>query len=180
MAKDIKPRVRRSGKPFTAERLRELVHYAPDTGIFTRLKGWGAKSPAGKPIGSVDANGYVVFSIDGVQDYAHRFAWLYMTGEWPEPKVDHENQNRGDNRWSNLRTATHAENLWNRGKSKVNTSGIKGVSLGHHGRWRATLKVGRKQIHLGYHATKERAAEAYAEGARRFHGEFACTGEADA
>jgi hypothetical protein len=162
-----------SRKASMGERLRDLLHYDPDTGVFTRLKGWGKKSPAGKKLGSIDAAGYVVFSIEGVQDYGHRFAWLYMTGEWPASKIDHENQNRSDNRWSNIRAATQAENLRNRGKNKNNTSGFKGVSIAPHGRWRATIRVSGKQIHLGHYSTKEEAAVAYANGARRHHGAFA-------
>jgi hypothetical protein len=59
----------------------------------------------------------------------HRLAWLYMVGVWPDDEIDHWNRDPSDNRFTNLRDATHAKNGFNSGKRSNNSSGRKGVSL---------------------------------------------------
>jgi carbon monoxide dehydrogenase subunit G len=151
-----------SRKPLTAGRLRELLHYDPETGVFTR---------DGRQVGTPHGTGYIVLRVDGANYYAHRLAWLYVKGEWPVGFIDHRDRFRGNNRFANLRDSSNGQNLRNRGATKANTSGFKGVSR-HRNRWRATIKAGGKQINLGHHKTKELAAAAYAEAAKRLHGEF--------
>lgn len=88
--------------------------------------------------------------------------------------VDHINGNILDNRKSNLRICTHAENTRNRGIRSDNKTGFKGVSLSESGRrFAARIKVNYKNIRLGYFEKKEDAARAYDKAAREFHGEFA-------
>ncbi len=158
----------------TQERLRELLRYDPDTGIFTWLKPagrWG-RIPAGTAAGYADTHGYIKLSIGarrGGRPYAHRLAWLYMTGEWPT-QVDHINGNRADNRWSNLRVATPKQNAANRGAQANNTSGAKGVT------WYPPLQKWHVQCakrHIGYFPTVELAAAAYLNAARVHYGDFA-------
>ena len=72
----------------TVERLRDALHYNPDTGTFTWLisgcgPGGGGVRGVGKPAGRISRAGYVRLSLDCVRYRAHRLAWLYMTGEWP-------------------------------------------------------------------------------------------------
>lgn len=86
--------------------------------------------------------------------------------------VDHINGDPLDNRRANLRLCTHAQNMKNRRLHRNNTSGFKGVWR-RRNRWRAEIKVEGQRISLGTFATIEEAAAAYAEGAHRFHGEFA-------
>lgn len=89
--------------------------------------------------------------------------------------VDHVNQNRLDCRRENLRLATKAENMQNRGKTKVNTSGYKGVSLRKDtGKYSAQIKVHGKFISLGCYLTLEEAHQAYCDAALKYHGNFAC------
>jgi hypothetical protein len=110
------------------------------------------------------------------------FPWgrmVYMAREIMNPpdgmKVDHiREQNTLDNRRSNLRICTNAQNSYNRGKNKNNTSGFKGVSL-FAGKWRALIAINGKLIHLGYYSTAEQAAKAYDAKAKELHGEFART-----
>jgi hypothetical protein len=150
----------------TAQRLRELLHYDPETGVFTRI----AKShrtanrmPLGPIPGSPSDNLYMRIGVDGFRHFAHRLAWLYMTGEWPSADVDHINRDRQDNRWANLRSATRSENMQNTVIGRQNKSGYKGVSwLKHHQQWHAHFKVNKKNVHVGYFATAEEAAAAYA------------------
>ena len=87
----------RSRPPITQERLKELVRYDPETGLFTSIKkrrGCKLGSILGTSIGKAE---YLVMHLDYQLYYAHRLAWFYMTGEWPDPEVDHENGRRTDN-----------------------------------------------------------------------------------
>lgn len=115
--------------------------------------------------------------IGGANLLAHRVVYLLATGSDPkEMNIDHINGDGTDNRIENLRLATPAQNSWNRGLNKNNTSGIKGVRFYKAtGRWHATIWVKWDSIHLGYFATQEEAAAAYARAAEQLHGEFART-----
>jgi hypothetical protein len=99
-------------------------------------------------------------------------------GEWsaPDITIDHRDRCRSNNSGyvSNLRTATFAENNWNRPKYRNNKSGFKGVSFDKlTGRWRAIIRCNKVVHRLGRYETPETAAAAYNEAARRLHGEFA-------
>lgn len=72
----------------TVERLKELVTYDPDTGVFLwkmrpgsgrAINSWNAKN-AGKQAGYYSAPGYMKMKIEGKRYWAHRVAWLYCTG----------------------------------------------------------------------------------------------------
>lgn len=92
----------------------------------------------------------------------------------PRIQVDHINGNGLDNRRINLRLATASENQWNRRRRAVNASGFKGVTLERRwGRWRARIRVHKRERSLGHYDTPEAAARAYDEAARRLHGEYA-------
>jgi hypothetical protein len=97
----------------TQERLKELLHYDPETGIFTNLTQRGGHAKKGAVAGTKNSIGYVCIRIDYDQYRAHRLAWLYVYGEFPEKFIDHMNEIRDDNRIINLRLATHQENLHN-------------------------------------------------------------------
>lgn len=158
----------------TAERIRELVSYDPENGIFT----WRVKKArwlnVGDVAGRIGGNGYWSIKVDGRAYQAHRLAFLWMTGEWPTQHVDHVDLDRLNNRWVNLREASRSQNQHNLPKFSTNTSGYKGVSF-HKcaGKWRATIRVNGKNLHLGYGATAEDAAELYAAAARKYFGDFA-------
>ena len=96
---------------------------------------------------------------------------------FPEGKqIDHINHNGLDNRKENLRVCTHAENLYNRKKSKNNTSGLKGVSHRMRNRlhkWEASIKHCQKTIYLGCFTDKNDAGRAYDKKARELFGEYA-------
>ena len=111
----------------TQERLQYLLSYDRETGIFRWRINRGRMAKAGDIAGSQGNDCYVRIRVDGKDYAAHRLAWLYMTGEWPAATIDHENINRADNRWRNLREATNAQNGTNRHKQANNTSGFKGV-----------------------------------------------------
>ena len=90
----------------TYERLRELLHYDPETGAFTWIKSTYRKGQPGTPAGCLSKRlGYILIGIDKRLYYAHRLAFLWMTKQWPEKEVDHINLDKADNRWANLRPA---------------------------------------------------------------------------
>ena len=156
-------------KALTAERLREVLHYDPATGVFTWLVPCGSAA-AGAEAGSFYSNGYMRVGVAGSVHLAHRLAWFYMTGEWPAEQIDHINGARADNRWVNLREATKAENQQNVTAYRNNTSGFPGVDWNKRDRrWRARIMVKREYRNLGYFSTAEEAAAAYAEAKQRLH-----------
>jgi len=104
---------------------------------------------------------------------ASRIIWKLVTGDDPSAQVDHKNLNRADNRWCNLRLGTNAQNQWNRGVGRANTSGFKGVHRRPSGRYQARIGTHGSRINLGHFPTPEGARAAYAKAAKRLHGEFA-------
>ncbi|MEJ0093322.1 MAG: HNH endonuclease [Methylocella sp.] len=167
----------------TRERLLEVLVYDPETGICTWLprpvrekfartdKAWNAQH-AGKIAGCFSESlGYILIRIDGELRYAHRLAWFYMTGEWPDPECDHDDLDGSNNRWKNLRRASSSQNRMNR-RSPGNAVGLKGVSF-FRGRFKAQIMVGGINLHVGVFDTAEEAHLAYCDRARSVHGNFA-------
>ncbi|MDO3431165.1 HNH endonuclease signature motif containing protein [Rhizobium sp. CBN3] len=150
----------------SAEQLREALHYDPGTGIFTWLKKVSAKTVIGRRAGTINKDGYRQISIYGRRYYEHRLAWFYMTGQWPSALIDHENLLPGDNRWSNLRSATKSQNAANTHVSAGNSVGMKGVSW-HSGaqKYQAHICVDGKSIYLGLFEKADAAHAAYQQAA---------------
>jgi hypothetical protein len=111
----------------TQQKLKELLTYDPDSGIFTWLQNRGA-ARIGGIAGSVFSNGYRYITIDEKRYMAHRLAWLYVFGVFPPNHIDHINGGKSDNRWINLRAVTRSQNLRNAKRRSDNTSGRTGVS----------------------------------------------------
>jgi hypothetical protein len=159
-----------SQKRPTAERVREMLDYDPETGVFT----WKAKNPRSRiPIGAVagaNMNGYRVIILDMARYRAHHLAWLHVYGVWPEHGIDHRNRQPSDNRIANLREATQDQNMQNLGKPRTNTSGYQGVSKGRHGTgWRAAIHHDGRRINLGTFKTPEEASAAYVRAKTELH-----------
>lgn len=157
----------------TQEELKSVITYNPETGVFRWLASKaGRRAEAGTVL---EPRGYVQLCIDGRRYLAHRLAWLYVHGVWPDSYVDHINRDPRDNRLANLRQATHAENLQNKGKSTNNTSGHLGVSWRKDcARWEARLMVNRKSRHLGFFEHLEDAVSAR-KAAEQLHHPFRAT-----
>jgi hypothetical protein len=155
----------------TQARLREVVHYDPETGIFTWLE---AHPPVrvGQRAGSLEATGYMRAMILGQRYFLHVVAWFYMTGEWRPRGVDHRNRKPADNRWANLRRATRGQNQINR-VLPANGVGLRGVYQSKGGRYRARIRIGERVTHLGTFDTPEEAHTVYVAAAQALHGEFA-------
>jgi hypothetical protein len=158
----------------TAGRLRTLLRYSPETGEFYWLVTNSARRPAGSLAGDLKPSGYVLIGIDGFRYRAHRLAWLYMTGEWPADQVDHKDNVRSHNWWSNLRIADNAKNQANSRRPKNNTSGFKGVYWStQREKWAAKINPDRRQVHLGFYDDPRLAHEAYKRAAAHYFGDFA-------
>jgi hypothetical protein len=96
----------------TQKKLKKIVKYDPETGIFTKIKD-------GSICGyNPTCKGYGRIYINRLGYYSHRLAWLYVYGEWPKQQIDHINRIRNDNRICNLRDVSPAENMANGGIKK--------------------------------------------------------------
>lgn len=143
-------------------RLSELLWYDQNTGIFIRRIGFG-NVRSGSAAGSKSNDGYMMTMIDGRRYANHRLAFLYVTGMFPDGQVDHINGNRSDNRFSNLRVVSNAENAQNvGGPQRNNKSGFFGVSW-HKlaNKWQAQIAVSGCSRHLGLFHSPEDAYRAY-------------------
>lgn len=155
----------------TASALRERVHYDPDTGIFRyRIVPRGiSPAQAALPIGALGGNGYLSMGLAYKKYYLHRLAWLYMTGEWPREEIDHEDTDRLNNRWSNLREANSRVNKENQRRAKShNTSGLLGVSRKRN-KFEAVIHVDHRRHRLGMFASAIDAHAAYLAAKRQLH-----------
>lgn len=157
----------------SAERLRELLSYDPETGSFIWKLQAGTRGVKGSAAGSMSSHGYLVIQLDRRTYKAHRLAWLYMTDEWPVDEIDHADLDRANNRWRNLREATQPQNMANRGALPTNTSGFKGVCWHKAtGKWTAQIRIRPHRQHLGLFDTAQEAHAAYVAAAEKYHGEF--------
>lgn len=172
----------------TADYVRQILHYDPETGVFiwrerdrehfatlNAYRSWNTQH-SGSIAGSVRSDGYCIISTNGRRYLAHRLAWLYMTGSWPNNQIDHRDLDPSNNRFTNLRDATGSENLRNRGPQSNNTSGVKGVCWDkQREKWHAKISVNGKDRFIGYFDQDklEDAATAYEKAARERHGDFA-------
>lgn len=141
----------------TQERLKELLHYDPASGLFT----WKVHRNNRVTVGSVcgkNSNTYIRISINRQFYMAHRLAFLYMEGAFPPWHVDHINHNETDNRWCNLRKVSPSENARNRRKCSRNTSGVTGVHW-KQGKWCVRIFTGGRHIHIGWSNNLQKAAE---------------------
>ena len=156
--------------PITNETIRQRLSYDPETGIFT----WRQGKRKGRRAGYFRKKGHVTITVEGGKIHlAHRLAWLYMTGEWPKKEIDHENRDKHDNRWKNLREADDSENATNWTRSSA--TGVRGVAYSTKSTlrpWCARIAHRGTQYSLGYFQKLEDACAAYNAAAAEFHGEF--------
>lgn len=139
------------------ERLKEVYNYDPESGLFT-FKIKRGPMEVGSLAGTVNKGGYIQMSFDGKLYVAHRLAWLYMTGSWPDGWVDHRDTIRTNNRFDNLRVVTPTVSNRNRNMNKRNTSGTTGISWNKkQSKWQAHICVDSKMINLGSFEYKEDA-----------------------
>lgn len=158
------------GDTLTAERLRELLDYDRETGVFT----WTTEAHSVRRHGQMAgcATGErVLIGINGRHYFAHRLAVLHVTGEWPHAHVDHKSGEPRNNKWANLRDVPPKLNAENQRRAhKGSVSAYLGVSWRKdRKKWQASIRVNRKPIHLGLFAVESEAGAAYLEAKRRLH-----------
>jgi hypothetical protein len=172
--------------PLTADRLRTLLDFDPETGRFT----WKPRPEthrgaaifnsryAGKKAGCPDHYGYIQLTVDGRNHKAHRLAWLWVHGTFPpaDKEIDHRDHNRANNAIGNLRLATHRQNTCNTGARKP----------GHHKgchwsprdrKWSAWIYVDGRKVSLGAFKRLDDAKAARFQAEAKHHGEWAYTAE---
>ena len=156
-------------------RLRDILNYDPDTGVFTRKMRTAQRHQVGDRadfiIASGAQKGYYRVTVDSVRYMAHRLAWLYVYGVWPTKDIDHWDTDRGNNRIRNLRDVTNQVNRENmRNPRSDNSTGFLGVVLNKpNGKYRARIQVGKKGRHIGLYKTAEEAHVAYVIAKRKLH-----------
>jgi len=140
-------------------RIEADVSYDPNTGIFRWKINRGRGAKIGNIAGTVKKKGYRVIVINRKSFYAHRLAFLFMLRRFPTDQVDHVNRVKDDNRWSNLRECTNAENHQNMPMRAENTSGVQCVSVDSKtGKWRAQVTSFKKSLKAPRRATVSEAA----------------------
>ena len=158
----------------TQARLKEFLHYDPETGIFTwkvsRTKRAG-RTQIGDIAGDIDKLGYGRVGIESKRYKTHRLAWFYMTGEWPIYDIDHINGNTTDNSFNNLRDICKSANMQNQRKArKDNSTGYLGVEYNKtNKKFIASISIKGRKTHLGCFATAELAYESYLNAKRMHH-----------
>lgn len=164
----------------TQEILKELLHYNPETGVFIWKErsfkmfshcknpericnSWNTRY-SGKVAGYKRKNEKIHYNIINISNgkvklyAAHRLAFLYMTGKFPEDQVDHINGNGYDNKWNNLRSISNQENSKNVSISSLNTSGFTGVYWDkERKKWAVTISINNKTVSGGRFMNKEDA-----------------------
>lgn len=158
----------------TEEKLKETLDYNHENGVFTWKVANSNRVKVGDIAGSLNKiTRYQEIGYQGKLQYAHRLAWLYMYGEFPDKFIDHINGDRSNNCISNLRVCSNGENMRNTGISKNNTSGFKGVSwCKRRCKWEANAALNGKKKFLGYFLTEQEASAVYQEFASANHGGF--------
>jgi hypothetical protein len=152
----------------TQSRLRELLDYNPETGVFTWKVSTSNRIRAGQKAGATGQSGYQSIQIDRKLYLLHRLAWLYQTGSWPQKYIDHKDGDKTNNKYANLRDVTHSQNLQNQ-KIRFSFSG----TFPHGPKYRAKITVDKTVHLLGTFPTVEEAHAAYLTAKHQFHGIYA-------
>ena len=159
----------------TCDRLRELLDFDPETGVFTQrivYEGQRARWKAGRVSGSVSKQtGYLTLRLDGKLYQAHRAAWMHHFGVWPQDDIDHLNGQRTDNRIANLRDVDNTINRQNQKRARADSAtGVQGVApYKDSGRFQARVRHEGISHYLGTYDTVEAARSAYVEAKARLH-----------
>lgn len=180
--------VKRNRKDLTQEELKKLIYYNPYNGIFTwrerdieyfqhckipemTWKQWNPQN-AGKEAGNV-VRGYRSIILLKEKYLAHRLAWFYMEGYWPEHHIDHIDQNPSNNKWDNLRHVSPSCNMKNVFMGVDNTTGVRGVThRTDRDVYQVYISTNRKHIYIGtYKNLTEAVKERYKAEQKYGHSE---------
>jgi hypothetical protein len=156
----------------THAELRALLHYCPETGIFTWRVKTCRKVVPGAIAGYTKPEGYTIIRVNKVRYRASRLAWYYMTKNWPTGDIDHIDGNPRNDAFYNLRDVSTAGNVQNqkRAHARNKTGGLLGVSkIKSSKRWRARICANGVSTLLGWFDTPEEAHAAYVSAKRKLH-----------
>ena len=129
--------------------IKEHLDYNPSNGLFTWLTD-RKKVKSGDIAGTYDKDGYLIITFNRKIYKAHRLAWFYVNGFFPQKTIDHINRNRSDNRIENLREATHLQQMKNISNSITNKSGFPGVFWSKSAKkWQAQFSFNKRRYHVG-------------------------------
>ena len=132
--------------------LKRQLSYNALTGIFKWKVSTNNAITIGDIAGHAEDSGYISITVNGVFYFAHRLAWFYYYGYWPENQIDHRDRIRYHNWILNLREVSNQCNQRNRGNSKNNTSGVKGVSWSKEKeKWISYVYLNSNYKNLGYY-----------------------------
>lgn len=159
----------------------EVLKYDPDTGSFEwkprpremfrslhEFVRWNNRY-AGKPTGNKHYSGYVHLIFLGRRFAAHRVAWLFLYGQWPEGEIDHVNGIRSDNRGTNLRDVDRSGNQRNASRRTDNTSGVVGVVWSKRAsKWASRINIYGQRKNLGFFDQLEDAVAARKAAEREY------------
>ncbi len=152
-------------------KMKSILNYDCDTGLFTWAKDVSRNVKAGFTAGSLNSSGYLRITVNRKAYYAHRLAWIFTTGEQPKGFIDHIDGCKSNNAFNNLREVTPSENLQNQRKANQdNQSGLLGAHW-HIGcnKFHSQIGLNGKYKHLGYFNTAEEAHAAYLYAKRLLH-----------
>lgn len=168
-------------KAITPEMVREVLDYDPASGVMqwrarpvfrSQDQTWNTRF-ADQPVGRADRDGYLRFTLMGIQVLVHRAAWAHVHNEWPPQMIDHRDGNRINNAISNLRLADVAQNTANARKRAGTRSRFKGLTwCATHRKWKATVQRRGVTKLVGYFDDEETAHAAYCAAAAAVQGEF--------
>lgn len=155
----------------TAQRLREVLHYDPNSGVFARLVAYRNRYSGRSGVGGRQRSGHIRICVDGKKHFAHRLAWLFVNGDWPSGDLDHIDGDPANNRIANLRLVTHEANMQNfRRPTARSTTRLLGVSWCKiNKKWKACISIGGRTKHLGLFDLPEAAHAAYVSAKRIHH-----------
>jgi hypothetical protein len=154
----------------TSEKLRQILDYNPETGLFVWKSGVKSNFLNKQAGCRRKIDDCIVIGIKGKSYLAHHLAWLFVYGEFPKHEIDHINQDRSDNKISNLRDVDHRTNCQNYRRATKNNK--KSFLLGaayRNGRYYSRIRVGDSRITIGTFDTPEEAHQAYLVAKRQYH-----------
>ena len=156
------------------DELSRHLSYDPFTGSGTWLTFRASNAQKGAFAGSLKRNGYIYINYKSKHYKAHRLFWFLQTGHDPgELTIDHIDGNKSNNKFLNLRLATQSQQICNTTKRCDNSSGHRGVSfVKRRQKYRAYIKIDKKQLSLGYYKTFKEAVAARQAKELELFGEF--------
>lgn len=154
------------------DKIKEVLRYDPETGIFRWKKPTSNRVREGEEAGTPHPAGYIKIMVFGKRFYAHRLAWMFVYGVEPENEIDHIDGIKTNNRIANLRDVPMSINRQNVRKPRRDNllTGLLGVSQNKRtGKFTARIQTGGEYIHLGTFSTPEEAHSAYLDAKRTLH-----------